>query len=271
MNETLYNDIDNTLIFDLNEELYELYHNFNVLDSKIMDIFPYSASDILCYVDVNNTNLFKDGLSWNTAFNDLQQCLDLLAINGGEIWVKKGVYIPTTVPQWKINVGKTSNIHKSFSLYDNIRIYGGFDGSETNRDQRNFKLNPTYLSCKLTETKYCNEILIAADNTLIDGFVFQHAGLGNINDNSRRRLANSLTVDKILTATSANSKLTNLLFFSFLFFFWINYILINITGGSGIFSNSTNITIINTIFLKLFSSGKGKYTLYQSILITIFL
>jgi len=59
------------------------------------------------------------------------------ANSGDEIWVKRGVHKPTTV---------SSDRTASFSLKNDVAIYGGFIGTETDRDQRDWKTNVTVLS-----------------------------------------------------------------------------------------------------------------------------
>ena len=170
--------------------------NFNFADNV--------AINLVCFVDIDNSNTGKNGLSWNTAFIKIQDCIDELAtyVNGGEIWVKSGTYKPTDVPEWKQRVGKTSQTHKSFIMKENVRMYGGFDGTESSRSERNFKENPTYLSCNLGNGAYCNQILQGADNSLIDGFIFVES---QYEDSRRRRLANSISVQEVLSSTSGNS------------------------------------------------------------------
>ena len=236
-----YETIDDSLIFNLTHEITELYNKsteMNLINDPDIpliigtDSYPFDETSTLCFVDADNGSpLSQDGNSWDTAYNELQDCLDKLHTesDGGEVWVKSGIYIPNSVPEWKIRVGKTTGIHQSFSLYDNIRLYGGFAGGETQRDQRNFAKNPTYLSCQINKRVQCNQIMISADNTLIDGFIFINAGQGA---DQRRRLANSLTLQLVLQSTSG-------------------------ALGSGIYSNSTNIIVMNTIFYKLLAAGKG--------------
>ena len=239
-----YDEIDVNLTLNVTSYLKEIWDKYQILMDET-DIYPFSDSTKICYVDKSNDNGNYTGNSWNSAYQDIQDCIDDLNTNsnGGEIWVRSGQYYPTSVPQWKLNVGKTSNLHKSFIMYENIRIYGGFNGTEIMRSQRNFYTNPTYLTCEVPSKiaasgyVYCYEILDAADNSLIDGFIFiksQNEILGANANRRSRRLADtdSLSVSKILSSTAAN-------------------------GGSGIYSNSTTITVVNSIFYKLFSSGKG--------------
>ncbi|MGC8878895.1 MAG: beta strand repeat-containing protein, partial [Anaerolineae bacterium] len=59
------------------------------------------------------------------------------ATSGDEIWVKRGVHKPTTV---------SSDRTASFTLKDGVALYGGFLGTEDERDQRNWQTNVTVLS-----------------------------------------------------------------------------------------------------------------------------
>ncbi|MEO9871815.1 choice-of-anchor Q domain-containing protein [Ekhidna sp.] len=93
------------------------------------------------YVDVNATTGLKDGSSWTNAFTDLQPALDE-AQPGDEVWVAQGTYLPTESP----NQTSTDTRDKSFHLDKDIRLYGGFTGTETQLDQRDFQSNLTILS-----------------------------------------------------------------------------------------------------------------------------
>ncbi|HKO82916.1 MAG TPA: choice-of-anchor Q domain-containing protein [Chitinophagaceae bacterium] len=75
-----------------------------------------------------------NGTSWINAYSMLQDAL-AAAIAGKTIWVAKGTYKPTT----------TLDRTASFKLKNNVSIYGGFAGIETNLAQRNVSLNPTIL------------------------------------------------------------------------------------------------------------------------------
>eukprot|EP00484_Ammonia_sp_Unknown_P013894 CAMPEP_0197072120 /NCGR_PEP_ID=MMETSP1384-20130603/209934_1 /TAXON_ID=29189 /ORGANISM="Ammonia sp." /LENGTH=1656 /DNA_ID=CAMNT_0042510935 /DNA_START=66 /DNA_END=5037 /DNA_ORIENTATION=- len=227
-----WGDLDSSLSFDVSAELRKLQTMYTSIYPDT-DVWPYDADDNvvrICYVmpAINGTS---DGTSWATAYVDLQDCIDSLAtsLGGGEIWVAAGTYVPSSVPLWKVNIGDTQPKYRSFSLEKNIRLFGGFSGTETSRYERDFAANPTYLSCAQPRSVYCYQILMAADNTIVDGFVFTDAGFGV---SARRRLKNSISVEEVLSSTSS-------------------------LPGAGIFSNSTNIHVANSIFLQLFTNTKG--------------
>ncbi len=78
------------------------------------------------------------GATWSAAFRDLQSAL-AVAGSGDEIWVARGTYRPAVSPA---NNGRAA----SFALRTGVGIYGGFVGTETTRQQRDWIVNPTILS-----------------------------------------------------------------------------------------------------------------------------
>jgi predicted outer membrane repeat protein len=85
-----------------------------------------------------------DGITWETAYQTLQEALDLTNSNPGgvfEIWVAEGVYYPD---EGGSHVNNSRS--ESFRINFNVRLYGGFAGNETSRDQSDWMANPTLLS-----------------------------------------------------------------------------------------------------------------------------
>ena len=80
-----------------------------------------------------------DGLSWQTAHNNLQDALDEAA-KGDELWVASGTYKPSS------KVSGDSDRNKSFQLKNGVTLYGGFRGSEESLDQRDWHAHKTILS-----------------------------------------------------------------------------------------------------------------------------
>ncbi len=86
-----------------------------------------------------------NGLTWETAFLTLQDAL-AAAVAGQEIWVAAGTYYPDE------GAGRTNNsVSETFALKSGVALYGGFDGTESARDERNWLLHRTILSGDLAQ------------------------------------------------------------------------------------------------------------------------
>ncbi|MEL6499139.1 MAG: GC-type dockerin domain-anchored protein [Planctomycetota bacterium] len=70
-----------------------------------------------------------DGLSWATAFDDLQPAMEL-ALPGDEIWLAEGVYVPSVIDPI------AGEDQPYFLMPDGVALLGGFRGDETSADQR---------------------------------------------------------------------------------------------------------------------------------------
>jgi len=120
-----------------------------------------------------------NGLDWKTAFHDLQDALRearRACVAHREIWVAGGTYTPD---------GGSLDPGASFQLVDGVALYGGFQGNETRRSQRDPLLHPTILSGDLngddgpgfTNTSdNAHHVVRAADvgaTSILDGFVVQ--------------------------------------------------------------------------------------------------
>lgn len=108
----------------------------------------------------------NNGTSWENAYTDLQLALSDAA-HGDQIWVAKGIYLPTSTQDRTI----------SFNLPQGVKLYGGFSGTETALEQRNPNLNPTVLSGDIglpgfrADNSYHVLTIFQGDSeTAIDGF-----------------------------------------------------------------------------------------------------
>jgi len=86
-------------------------------------------------VDVDATGYVGDGSSWYDAFPALYSAIDV-AEPWDRIWVAEGVYTQGT-PE--------PSTQELINVPDRVRLYGGFDGSETSFSQRDWEANETIL------------------------------------------------------------------------------------------------------------------------------
>jgi len=78
----------------------------------------------------------NDGTSWPKAKRTVQAAIDAIAMIGGEVWVAEGTYAGSNkTPYWG-----------GIRLPSYVRLYGGFSGTETGRDQRDWGRSPTILT-----------------------------------------------------------------------------------------------------------------------------
>ncbi|MEP0547299.1 MAG: right-handed parallel beta-helix repeat-containing protein [Rhodothermales bacterium] len=127
------------------------------------------------FVDADATGT-ADGSSWADAFPDLQQALAVAAA-GDEVWVAEGTYLPAE--------GGVVDRDASFVLVSGTALYGGFDGTEGARDERDPEVNVTILSGDLgvpddlSDNAY--HVVVASgvdESTVLDGFTVT-GGNGN--------------------------------------------------------------------------------------------
>jgi len=95
---------------------------------------PVLADSQVHYVDANATGA-NDGTSWTDAYPTLHAAL-AAATSGDELWVATGTYTPTA----------GMDRDATFRLQNGVALYGGFAGTETARDQRDWEAHETVLS-----------------------------------------------------------------------------------------------------------------------------
>ena len=94
----------------------------------------------------------NDGYSWSSAKRTVQAGIDAAAARCADVWVKAGVY------------------HERIALRPYTHLYGGFDGTETDRSQRNWKVNTTVL-----DGQQSGSVVVASGSfSTIDGFTIQN-------------------------------------------------------------------------------------------------
>ncbi|MCB0577756.1 MAG: hypothetical protein KDD10_00400, partial [Phaeodactylibacter sp.] len=120
----------------------------------------------------------NDGSSWTDAFTDLQDALALAnsCPTVTQIWVAAGTYKPTS--------GTDRSI--SFTMINDVAIYGGFIGTETQLSERDWVANATILSGNIGGAGNADNSYRVIDNdftagdplnssAVLDGFTLQGA------------------------------------------------------------------------------------------------
>ncbi len=134
----------------------------------------YAPDSDIIYVDLDASG-DNNGGTWGDAFTDLQDAISA-ATSGKEIWVATGTYKPTS------DTDRT----KSFTLENNVPIYGGFAGIETVRGQRDPDTNVTTLSGDIgvednnSDNSY--HVVVGVTGGTLDGFTVTRgnaSGSGN--------------------------------------------------------------------------------------------
>lgn len=145
--------------------IFSLFCNNNMDNMKIL--FNNSLSVVQhIYVDQNCPGATHDGESWNTAFLTIQDGVES-ATGYAEVWVAAGTYDVSTGPYPM--VGGTLPMNKTLLLKENVGIYGGFNGTESARSQRDWNANPTII----TGANSSYHVVTGANETIVDGFTIR--------------------------------------------------------------------------------------------------
>ncbi len=119
--------------------LTDLGGNPRITDSTVdMGAYENTCSSARIYVN-QLAAAGGDGSTWATAFTNLQDGLDL-GVCDNEIWVAQGTYLPTKT------FGGATDRHKTFYINGDVKIWGGFQGTEQYFTQRDLANAITILS-----------------------------------------------------------------------------------------------------------------------------
>ncbi len=122
------------------------------------------AGFTIIYVHTDATGT-GTGLNWTDAFTEVQPAL-AMAEPGDEIWVGAGVYYPDYDP---VRQSYTGYLSATFTLTNEVSLYGGFAGNETSREQRDWLVNVTILSGDLDRNDSTDPQGVITDATFIVG------------------------------------------------------------------------------------------------------
>ncbi len=149
-----FNGLDEGNTININNKLYSVSY----VGGDGNDVVLTAHGSETLFVD-GDAMAGGDGQSWGTAFNTLQDAL-AIAVSGTEIWVAEGVYYPDE------GLSEIDNDrYASFTLTGDIKLYGGFIGSETDLAQRSPADNVTILSGDIDNNDLNNDGNFIAETT----------------------------------------------------------------------------------------------------------
>ena len=242
------NNLSITLVKITNETGCSMNLNQNVTSVAKVTIIKYRL-----YVKVEGTG---DGSSWNNATN-LINALSYADNNKNywelnkplEIWVAKGEYMPP--------------LNQSFSMFKNVKIYGGFsnEGNPT-MQQRNYTENETILKGNGSRVITNDDNGIDKINTpaLLDGFIItggtSDEGGGIYNKNSSPTISNCIIKNnKAVEGAGAKNEQSSAIFQN------VTFIQNRASVGGGMYNNNANVSITDCTFSENTSQkgGNGVY------------
>ncbi|WP_113661166.1 MBG domain-containing protein [Pedobacter nanyangensis] len=140
-NNTLYTTAGGNLATDK-----DLAGNNRLFDTTI-DLGPYENQTIPIIPDVNGVLYVKKGStgignSWSNAIGELADALKAAKNNTNikQIWVAGGTYKPMYSPEDGVNFGTDKGRDNAFLLVKDVKVYGGFAGTETALAQRDVSI-----------------------------------------------------------------------------------------------------------------------------------
>lgn len=145
------------------------------------------------------------GNTWADAAGEINAVL-FAADDGDRVWVAAGTYFPTTDADRKI----------SFFIPQGVRVYGGFTGTETKQNQRDWKKNVTVLSGEINtagahDNSYNVVVFKNTDaTTILDGFTITGGtGNGTGSTAARNRCGGGIYIDGSGKGREASPRIAN--------------------------------------------------------------
>ncbi|HOZ47445.1 MAG TPA: SUMF1/EgtB/PvdO family nonheme iron enzyme, partial [Candidatus Hydrogenedentes bacterium] len=115
---------------------------------------------LVVYVDQNATSGAQTGESWEDAYLTIQDGINGASGSGAQVWVMQGTYV----------------IGAPVTMATGVKLYGGFDGSETTLDARDIQAHETVVDGN--SGVYHVLHLDSLTDTVVDGFTIM-GGLAN--------------------------------------------------------------------------------------------
>jgi len=217
--------------------------NYLVLIAFIFTVsFSILQAQTIHYVKENGAGT-KDGTSWVNASDDIQAMINTSAAND-QVWVATGSYRPNRRADNISTISSSTDRLVSFLLKKDVKLYGGFVGTETTLVERSLTLsaNKTILNGGDINGlgRIFNVIISSGDvgSARLDGFTIFGGTLGNpystnqVNGNEISSMDGSGMYNHTSSPTIANC------------IFYGNF---SINGG-GMYNYNSSPTIINSTF-----------------------
>ncbi len=171
--------------------------------------FSLTANAAVWYVDKDNVSGKEDGTSWETAFTTIQAAIDAgHADGGGEVWVAEGIFYSGGV--------NTAMV----SMKENVHIYGGFSGVETERGERDFSQFETII-----DGKGMQRCVLGANSSTLDGFLIRD-GISSFGGGGMLNFASSPMVNNCVFLSNSSR-----------------------VHGGGIYNSGSSPTLTNCVFI----------------------
>jgi hypothetical protein len=218
----------------------------------LVDGLQLSPETCIIYVNVSVSGGNGSGTSWANADPNLQHAITNAAA-GCEIWVAKGTYTP----------GPPYNRSYSIFLKQGVSVYGGFNGNEGSRSDRNWQTNITTLSGDIgvqgNDSDNCWNVVWAYQvdsTTILDGFTITkgyaddatyHYGGGLEIIQSSPTLTNLKIIENQayygggIDFDNSSPVLTNISF-------WNNYTLTGGGNGGGAYVRNSSHPVLNQVY-----------------------
>ncbi len=132
---------------------------------------PYTKTEItpdannIIYVTVTGAGT-QDGSSWQNAVSSISLAVTAAGIHTpvSTVWVAEGTYIGDGIAN-----------HNAFVIQEGVNVYGGFEGTETSLEERNFEQHSTILDGQNVQ-RVLGQLTAFTDSTTAvwDGFIIEN-------------------------------------------------------------------------------------------------